>query len=429
MVAQNHYRWDFIGLSTDTKPTPADSEKVTDGSTYYTSDDSKLYVWYKDQWYEKEVEGGGGGTSYTAGDGIVIANNTISADLAQTTGDSTTKVMSQNATTKMVYPDIANNPYKMVIGEGSIGGTNKGLAINGVLSGGITDGSIAIGSPNGSVAQIGSNGRADVSLAIGNSASVGRGWYSVAIGTQAYTNSGQNTGYNVALGYNSYAGNGSETSTVALGAYAKTTRTGEVNIGAGTSGNGYNSTNYRVLGGVHDPVDAHDAATKGYVDANAGGGIKTLTADDYNYDNGNTGSYNTIGLWLLDDGVYILPTSSSNVSVTGGLSGSYVNNLNSSISNHAYSYLFKQGNYCWFFNNISSTSSRLNNFSPVYLCALNNSGMFINMLQNQSLTYERLYNNLTTDSSGSGALDAYQGKVLKDLIDALDARVTALEGA
>lgn len=60
-MVNQHYRWDFIGLSTDTKPTPETSEKVTDGSTFYTSDDSKLYVWYKDQWYEKEDTGGGGG--------------------------------------------------------------------------------------------------------------------------------------------------------------------------------------------------------------------------------------------------------------------------------------------------------------------------------------------------------------------------------
>lgn len=59
MVA-NHYRWDFIGLSTDDKPT-ADNPKVTDGSTYYESDTSKLYIWFNDQWYEKTVEGGGGG--------------------------------------------------------------------------------------------------------------------------------------------------------------------------------------------------------------------------------------------------------------------------------------------------------------------------------------------------------------------------------
>lgn len=43
--------------------------------------------------------GGGGGTTYTAGDGITIANDEISVDLAQATGSSTTKVMSQKAVT------------------------------------------------------------------------------------------------------------------------------------------------------------------------------------------------------------------------------------------------------------------------------------------------------------------------------------------
>ena len=62
-MVENHYRWDFIGLSTDDKPTPATSEKVADGSTFYCSDNSKLYVFYKDQWYEKEATGGGGGDS------------------------------------------------------------------------------------------------------------------------------------------------------------------------------------------------------------------------------------------------------------------------------------------------------------------------------------------------------------------------------
>ena len=53
MVTDNHYRWDFIGLSTDNKPTPDTSYKVVDGSTFYCSDTSKLYVWCKSQWYEK----------------------------------------------------------------------------------------------------------------------------------------------------------------------------------------------------------------------------------------------------------------------------------------------------------------------------------------------------------------------------------------
>lgn len=55
MVA-NHFRWDFYGLSTDTKP-DATNPRVADGSTYYEANTSKLYVWYKDQWYEKEAGG------------------------------------------------------------------------------------------------------------------------------------------------------------------------------------------------------------------------------------------------------------------------------------------------------------------------------------------------------------------------------------
>ena len=80
MVA-NHYRWDFIGLSTDTKPTPQTSEKVVNGSTFYCSDTSKLYVFCDGTWYERKPLGsGGGGTSYTAGDGIEITNHKISVD-------------------------------------------------------------------------------------------------------------------------------------------------------------------------------------------------------------------------------------------------------------------------------------------------------------------------------------------------------------
>lgn len=45
-------RWDFIGLSTDSKPT-ATSNKVVDGSTFYEADTSKLYIWVKGEWYEK----------------------------------------------------------------------------------------------------------------------------------------------------------------------------------------------------------------------------------------------------------------------------------------------------------------------------------------------------------------------------------------
>jgi hypothetical protein len=225
MVDKIKYRWDFIGLSTDTKPTPETNDRVANGSTFYCSDNSKLYVWYKDQWYEKTVSGGGGGGSYTAGDGIDITNNTISVDtdtiqekltagtgiditgntisatggsgptVVQTMGASTTDVMSQNATTSMIYTDVGFE--KVRIGKNA--------------------------SANGSVS--------------------------------------------VAIGYGTSAG---QNSSVAIGRNATTTRAGEMNIGTGSYNNGYNNTKYRVLGGVHDPVDAHDAVTKGYVDTLVG---------------------------------------------------------------------------------------------------------------------------------------------------------------
>jgi hypothetical protein len=60
-ISPNEYRWDFLGLSTDPKPTAETSENVTNGSTYYEPDTSKLYIYYDGTWYEKESTGGGGG--------------------------------------------------------------------------------------------------------------------------------------------------------------------------------------------------------------------------------------------------------------------------------------------------------------------------------------------------------------------------------
>ena len=52
MDIQINTRWDFIGLSSESKPT-ADNSKVCDGSTFYEADTSKLYFWTKDRWYRK----------------------------------------------------------------------------------------------------------------------------------------------------------------------------------------------------------------------------------------------------------------------------------------------------------------------------------------------------------------------------------------
>ena len=52
MNRQQKTRWDFIGLSSDTKP-QGDSPRVCNGSTFYEADTSKLYFWVDGEWYEK----------------------------------------------------------------------------------------------------------------------------------------------------------------------------------------------------------------------------------------------------------------------------------------------------------------------------------------------------------------------------------------
>ena len=52
MDTQQKTRWDYLGLSTDSKPTATDP-KVTNGSTFYEADTSKLYFWTDGTWYEK----------------------------------------------------------------------------------------------------------------------------------------------------------------------------------------------------------------------------------------------------------------------------------------------------------------------------------------------------------------------------------------
>ena len=159
----------------------------------------------------------------TAGTGIDITNNVISTTstgptVVQTTGTSTTDVMSQNAVTSMVYADPSAKQK------------------------------IRIGNTNG----IGSN---SISIGAGAAGSV-------------------NTTYNVALGAGASAvWNGN----VALGAFSGTNAVfdavGEVAINSTSTSYGYNNSNYRLLRGLYDPQSDHDAATKGYVDtglANAG---------------------------------------------------------------------------------------------------------------------------------------------------------------
>lgn len=128
--------------------------------------------------------------------------------VVQTTGTSTTDVMSQNAVTSMVFAD-PDTQYKIKIGAG------------------------ASDAEGGNAIEIGHDATATAS----NSVAIGYG-----ASTQSFANS------------------------VAIGRNAKATMNGEFHIGAGNKSTGYLNTSYRLLTGVHDPQSAHDAATKGYVD-------------------------------------------------------------------------------------------------------------------------------------------------------------------
>lgn len=204
--------------------------------------------------------------------------------VVQNIGTSTTDVMSQDATSKLIYP----NPTA----------TNKiGIGANADV--GVTTwyDAIAIGTGAKSTSQdtvaIGRLTKAQTSgsIAIGNSASAYNGTGEIAIGHGAgSTTSGSD--YQISIGYSAGATkqnsiaigrsattSSSATSSVAIGYKAKATKKGQFDISAGTSGtDGYNNTNYRLITGVHDPQNANDAATKGYVDGLVGNVEAALNA-------------------------------------------------------------------------------------------------------------------------------------------------------
>lgn len=357
MVAQK-YRWDFIGLSTDVKPTPATSDKVVDGSTFYCSDNSKLYVYCKNQWYERKPlgGGGGGGGSYIAGTGIDITDDTISVDtdtiqekltagsnvtisdntisatdttytagtnvnisdqnvisatdttysnftgtdgtaagaaglvpapattdagkflkadgtwdtagggggvtVVQTTGTSTTDVMSQNATSSLVYNDpgtdtkiaIGNNAYATMGNNAiEIGHYSKAISSQAIAIGGGNSSSaaakagairaIAIGPSTNVLDQdaigIGGNAGGGVTLGVG----------SIGIGNGANTGGGKGC---ISLGFGSLSGSIETAGVVSVG---------NLSSYDASDGYGYNSSAYRLITGVYDGQGLHDAAT------------------------------------------------------------------------------------------------------------------------------------------------------------------------
>lgn len=274
-MVNQHYRWDFIGLSTDDKPTFESSPKVIDGSTFYESDTSKLYVWYQDQWYEKEDTGGGSSINVvqTTGDSTtdVMSQNAVTEALAeagggptvvQTIGNSKTDVMSQNATMKIIFPlnettNVRTNHIQ--IGANRLPSSSTQLAIAiGKCAQATSDYTTAIGAWG--------NLNGNQTQAIGYGAT--------AVGSMSKALEMRAT----ALGGGTASGKGS----VALGSGSSASAQGEMNIGSTDTSYGYKSTNYRLLSGVYDGQSAHDAATYGQLNTRLGGlTVVSLTQSEY----------------------------------------------------------------------------------------------------------------------------------------------------
>lgn len=315
MVAQK-YRWDFIGLSTDTKPTPETSEKVVNGSTFYCSDVSKLYVFCDGTWYERKPLGGGGAT-YTAGEGINIENNTISVNTTTiqpklTAGDNITISDGTIAATDTTYTAGTNvsisdanvisatdTTYNNFVGtDGSTAGSAGLVPAPATTDSGKflkADGTWATAGGSGpTVVQTTGNSTTDVmsqnaatsmvfadpgtnsKVRIGSGATLGNSGFPIAIGLDAKATGsgaicigdrngvGESTGYaSVAVGKQAKA---TAQGSVALGASSLATTAGQYDIGAQSTFHGYNSSNYRLLTGLYAPQSAHDAANKEYVD-------------------------------------------------------------------------------------------------------------------------------------------------------------------
>lgn len=142
--------------------------------------------------------------------------------VVQSVGNSTTDVMSQNATTRMIFKD--NSRYEILISGG--GSDTSGI------------GSVAIG--------YGAQAYGQQAIAIASG--VANAERSISIGGHSSNSQGAQAQGSIALGFG-----------------ATTTQIGEMNIGTNNTSYGYNSSNYRLLSGIYDGQNSHDAATVGQI--------------------------------------------------------------------------------------------------------------------------------------------------------------------
>lgn len=180
----------------------------------------------------------------------------------QATGTSTTDVMSQNATTSMVFADPSTK--RMVqIGDGASASGSNAVAV-GPYSSASTN-SVGIGYNTEST------GTHAVAIGAGTYGAKASGASSIALGAETWATGQSSIAIGTGLRNNTAKGS------IAIGFGSVASSVGEMNIGSSSTSYGYNSSNYRLLTGLYDPQSAHDAATKGYVDTSITTAISGIT--------------------------------------------------------------------------------------------------------------------------------------------------------
>lgn len=163
--------------------------------------------------------------------------------------------------------------YGVSIGAYSKGSGEKAVAI-GTYASASGDSSVSIYGGISSSAKANASGEQSVAIGLATASGI----RSVAIGN------GANAAGQRAI---AFEGKASAKGSVAIGAGSMAEDQGVVDFSDTSHPNsenwGYNNTDYRLLTGVHDPQNAHDAATKGYVDTAiaAAGGANTINSTDW----------------------------------------------------------------------------------------------------------------------------------------------------
>lgn len=148
----------------------------------------------------------------------------------------------------------------------------------------------------------------------------------------------------------------------------------------------------------------------------AGGGVKTLTTADYNYP--TTGTKTTVLASLLPNGVYQIPSDFGTDKVYVGTKS---NALNAPI-NPGSTFVVSHMQASWGGVVVEFVSQGTIDMTSSGFATTNDAGQI-----QYGPYYYKPNNNLTTTALGY-TLDARQGKVLKDLIDALDTPFTGTDG-